>query len=99
MTNNGRRKTFNLAAPYIGSARVNRGGWVKNPNCTSASARSSQSTGLASLASESRDSDGPDSDSSRCLARALASQVMSTHSVPEDSERPEAGGPGEAMDT
>jgi hypothetical protein len=30
MTNDGRRKCpFNLAAPYIGSARVNRRGWVK----------------------------------------------------------------------
>ncbi len=101
MANNRRwKRPFDLAAPLIGSAQVNRNGWGGQiPNGTSASARSRWSAGLASLASESRNPDGPDS--SRCLARALAFQAMSTQTRPgssQDKARHKAGpdthGPG-----
>jgi hypothetical protein len=70
-----------LSRPHlIGSARINRNGCDTDTPTAFPVGPEPSTTGLTPSLSESRDSERLDS--SRCLARALASQVMATQSLP-----------------
>jgi hypothetical protein len=62
---------------FIVSARINRNGWDSEIPTAFRIGPKPSTTGPTPSPSESRDSERLDS--SRCLARALASQVMATH--------------------
>jgi hypothetical protein len=64
---------------FIGSPRINRNGWDSGIPAAFHTGPEPSTTGLIPSPSESRDSERLDS--SRCLARALASQVMATQQL------------------